>query len=430
MAAATVVAATAVVAVFAVRRGPTQVAVVAEAAAPLAVTPPAGSPPVRAPFESPRAAALPIGAASAAPALDDGRVEICGLGRVNEKELEQRLPRQVVLDARQRVADALLQGSAREQMVGHLMHVLLLDHRLRWPSLEACAGDVDCQLAAHRQSIPQQEQSWLSMVDLAVSSSDPWLYAAAVNYACRGLGPGDFRSLSTQCRRLSAQAWARSDPDNAAPWFVLAAQADAKGDAAAAEAALRRAAASTRHDPGYASVHGPLLVRPEFRALPPAIRMQVTTDLWGVTAAIPTPFLQQVTQRCRPEALAAPGRRETCQGLARLFIGDRSTMLDFFIGVRIAGWLDWPAAELMRLDEEKLALGVAQVALVTGPVPMFSCTGIEQRERFDRDIAEAGEAEAARRLIKAGGESIAKLAQQERMRRASMERESAASVPR
>lgn len=103
--------------------------------------------------------------------------------------------------------------------------------------------------------------------------------------------------------------WAQRDPDNAAPWFLEAFQANERRDTTAAEAALQRAAEQPRYLTRMGNVHGLLLTRPDFRALPPAMRAQVSSELWGITAAVPMSSLQTVAYRCRPELLAAPGTR-------------------------------------------------------------------------------------------------------------------------
>lgn len=349
-------------------------------------------------------------------AIKGGRVEVCGLGLVDERELERLLPEQASLDARQRLADALLQGSEREQMVGRLLQLGLAFEQVVVPTLIACGEDLACRAALAAQPHPQIDAVVIAMIELTERSADPWLYQAAIHYACSG-GIAGTQPRTPDCLRVTPAGWLTRDPGNAAPWLLEAERAAARRDAAGAEAALRAASLQPTLDSGYASVHGPLLANAGFRALAPVMRLDVMMRLWGVTAAVQISSLQQIVQHCRGEALERTGRREECGHLARLLTGERVTQLQHAIGTRIAGWVGWPAERLRELEDEKAALVHWQSVGALDPARSFSCEGIQRYEEFARDIAAFGEVEAVRRQLKVSGRSIAPLAAEARQRR-------------
>jgi hypothetical protein len=257
--------------------------------------------------------------------------------------------------------------------------------------------------------MPQIDAAKEAMVELAERSSDAWLYKVAIDYACSGGVPG-WHGPTASCSRLTPAEWLKRDPGNAAPWLLEADRAAARGDAAGVEAALRAAALQASFDPGFAAPHGPLLAHAEFQKSPPATRVFVMSALWGMTAAVGVQSLMPVAQHCRGEALERPGRREVCDGLARLLTGENATLMHHAIGTRIAGWVGGPPERLRALEDEKAALRHWQAKAADDAARMFSCDGIQRREQFDRDVAALGEVEAMRRRVKAAGRSIAALA--------------------
>jgi hypothetical protein len=383
------------------------------ATAAIAVAPAVQSPKAVAPGVAPKASSA--AASTRPPQTKDERLEVCGFGLVDEQQLLRLLPQQSLFDARQRLVDALLGGSERERMTGLLMQGLLAHDRLIEPTLNACGQDDACRAAVSAQPMPQIDAAAQAMVELAERSSDAWLYKTAIDYACSGGVPG-MRVRSMSCSRLTPSEWLKRDPGNAAPWLLEADRAAARGDAAGVEAALQAASRQPSLDLGFAAPHGPLLMHAEFQRLTPAMRTFVMTALWGATAAVPGQSLMQTVKHCRGEALDRPGRREDCDGLARLFTGERATTIHHAIGTRIAGWVGWPAERVRALEDEKAALQHWQIEVAADAARMLSCDGIQRREKHDRDIAAFGEVEALRRQMKADGRSITALAAEARRR--------------
>jgi hypothetical protein len=83
---------------------------------------------------------------------------------------------------------------------------------------------------------PVAEQTRDEVVQLAVGAADPAVYAMALSM-CNTATEAD-----SACGQLSAQRWARMDPDNAEPWLLIAGKARARHDSAAEADAFSHAA--------------------------------------------------------------------------------------------------------------------------------------------------------------------------------------------
>jgi hypothetical protein len=169
-----------------------------------------------------RLARSPAVASRPMAALAPGQAEVCGYGTVqlapDDPDPVQRIP-------------AALRQSALDQLDARML----------------ASEDVQVRAAAlwmgarlrGREVGPRVEQ----MVRLAVASTDPFVYAIAME-ACRGRGPRD----SGPCALLSPAQWVRLDPDNAVPWRALAAEAHEREEAQAEDMALQLAAHASRAD--------------------------------------------------------------------------------------------------------------------------------------------------------------------------------------
>ena len=64
-----------------------------------------------------------------------------------------------------------------------------------------------------------------TIAKFASTSDDPEVYAVGF-YACGSFAPG----TASQCTQLSAEQWARLDPNNAVPWLYVAREAAKRGE--------------------------------------------------------------------------------------------------------------------------------------------------------------------------------------------------------
>ena len=391
----------------------------APAADPLPPLRPMQPPP---PFEAPPSAPLPqparpavppqIAASSVAARPDDHqRMEVCGHGRLPEHEIERVMPDEVQQETLGRLAQVLLRGSDREQVVGWLLSDLMESNAAFADTFRACNQDIDCVIKATNHPRSQPSEGQQALVRLAERSADAWVYRAAVAHVCRSGNTSAERGASP-CARLSPSQWQQRDPSDAAPWLWQAEIAAARQDAAAVDAALAQAARLPQLSSPVGQLYGPLLAHADVRALPPLSRVGVLMGVIGVTAALPIP-VHVVTSHCTTEKLMLPERRERCDALARLFVDQAPTLMQRAVGARLGERLGWPAERVRELEDEKLALQQVRndELKVKG---ILSCAGIADVERFFRDQAAAGEVAALRKQLQSSGRSTAEWAAQAR----------------
>jgi hypothetical protein len=159
------------------------------------------------------AAARPSAADAKSKADDTGKIEVdfCGLGKVAFHADDPLGPG--------RYLNGLSKTTAR-----------------RWLSALLNSDDNRAQAAglflqdkiAGAEVMPMQEQARDTLIQLAVGSGDPAVYATAVS-ACDTYGD----SAKGACAQLSLKGWAQVDPDNAVPWLLLAGKARVRGAGAA-----------------------------------------------------------------------------------------------------------------------------------------------------------------------------------------------------
>ena len=160
---------------------------------------------------------------------------------------------------------------------------------------------------------------------LAASTRDPLVYALAYQ-GCNATGL-TFHSPQASCQLLSAEQWARLDPDNAVPWLQLAAQAGTGRADEAVDNALRRAAHAT-HSEAY--------------GVDPA------QGLSGLA------YLEGVTQQCGSAALADARRAELCGDVAHMLVSHSQAPAELMAGAQLGERLGWPAQRTNSLVRELL----------------------------------------------------------------------------
>jgi hypothetical protein len=235
---------------------------------------------------------------------------------------------------------------------------------------------------------------------IALASTDPRVYALAFK-ACGGLrerGEG-------ACRMLSAEQWARLDPDNAAPWRFIHAAASARGDLAAQEEALFRLARARRSASGFFDVAGTVLaVMPGDEAALLAASTLVTEAI-AIEAAVALPSMQPLVQACRGAALRDPNRAQTCGLLAEALTERADTLLDRMIGVAVGREIGWSVQRTDRMRGEYTAY-LASLTDSGAPVrnaESLGCARIRRDLDRLRRTAALGEVGAMREWVTASG---------------------------
>ena len=375
-------------------------------AAPSAVVTPAAVPPTVLPSVQPASAPPLVDAVPAASVLraaattaasepaasaagDDGRLEVCGHGRVHPYELARVMPDEVRFETQGRLIPALLRGSERERVVGLLLGIWLEADMAQFGPMRACGENVDCmiQLAPLRHA--PQRQALEALVQTALGSADPWTYGMVVSYACH-------YGTANACAALTPEGWQQRAPDDAAPWLWSASLAQERKDEAAVHSAIAQASRKPRLSDPWGAVLGPLLALPEVRALTPLARVELLIGSIRVMASLPGQ-VSVGASHCSKAALSAQDRRESCEALARLFVEQAPTMLHLGVGRRMGERLDWPPERQRMLDGEVRDLQNL-ITVAMPPEAMLSCQGIATFERHFADQVALGEVGALRKL--------------------------------
>ena len=228
---------------------------------------------------------------------------------------------------------------------------------------------------------------------LAAASNDPVMHAFAQE-ACEPHGLSHIERPDS-CQLAGAASWARAAPDAAEPWLLLAAQAQARGDAPAAAQALTRAAQARRID-GDAGALVALASQALPASLPPLMQASAHAELATLDDGVPQAATAAVQQLCGTLALdAEPARRGDCAALARLMTGQGRAASTVTAGVQLAERLGWAAEHTSAIvREHRAALDARQRYLGAG----LSCEGLERRRKLAALTAEVGEVEAGRQL--------------------------------
>jgi hypothetical protein len=321
-------------------------------------------------------------------------LDICGLGKVP-------------LDASDPFAAghylAVVTSKARARWLFNLLHSddararatgLLLQDKL------TDSGDV--------QPIADQKRD--ALVQLAVATRDPAIYAMAV-YACNTYSDP---SPVGSCQQISLKGWTVLDADNAVPWLLLAGKAHAAHDAATESAAFVQAAGAHKSDAYNFSLYSF-----SESALPndasPLERWVLATEMMGIESATGAPHYASASKLCSADAMQDTEVRQHCDALAELLVSMGTTLADLSIGARIGARAGWATTRVTALAEQRDALmGAVTQATASGHDDLWSCDAIRRGNAYMSQWARLGELGAARESLERSGETVPDLAQQQR----------------
>jgi len=293
--------------------------------------------------DRPTAAASSVASAPAADLADEA-MEVCGVGRVSRRQLEDLsllergkfMAQMYLLERRKdtamsRLAARLSAGSDREQVAARL---LMNDG-------EGAA------LIAHRTTDATAYR-------LAMQGCGKW-----------STGPG--------CTSLSVDAWARLDPADARPWLQWMAEAVQRKDDAAATTALEQVLQRRRVSP--------------MRLLEPAVagayasvdddvgRGLAVIDVVGREAAFVQLEFVIMGRYCSAEALKDASRREHCGRLVRWQFQHADSAAEGAMAVGLADRLGLPASE-RPYTREQLEKGLKRMSDDAGHVGELDCSSL------------------------------------------------------
>lgn|GEM_PF-6751603 len=315
-------------------------------------------------------------------------VDVCGLGQV---EVASRVdpvpvranPPPVALQA----ALAEMEGSDKisERAVGlyyGAMAAAKAARKVAYSGSSGCRESDSCldnvqQIAAlAAQPIRQQ----LAMI--AGQSNDPAAIALALNL-CKEQATG------LKCdERVTAARWAHLDPDNAAAWMHVAAEAEARADSRAATEAIARAAAASRFDDYGRTLLSPIDTS-AVRSAAPIERFYAQADISAVWMKWPDTAYGQMTKSCLIDALDE-SKRSACSTLAQLIVDE--SMLGRTLSIAIGKRTNWPAERVQSLRAEQVRF--ERFLSTEGPIDQadrLTCSGLDSMQRLLTQRARGGE---------------------------------------
>ena len=248
-------------------------------------------------------------------------------------------------DARKRVVAALRAEPSE------LAHAVALWFEMRGTGDEkwrlVVDGASDCDSAECRdrqQAMPEVSEARDALARMAVSSTDPGVYALAF-HTCGGNREG-------ACQMLSAEQWARLDPGNAAPWLYMLSTAHKYSDVAMQNEALHRIATAQRSDTGFLAVPGLISAAVPSDETSMFAALNMTVEAFGMEAAFAIPGYQPLVADCSSVALRDSNRRQTCAAIAEVLVARSDTLLERMIGLRVGQHVGWPAQRIDQLRGE------------------------------------------------------------------------------
>lgn len=252
---------------------------------------------------------------------------------------------------------------------------------------------------------PMAEQSRDALVQLAVGSGDPAVYAIAVT-ACNTYGG----SATGACEQISLRGWTQLDPDNAVPWLLVASKANAQGDPAAEADAFSHAANAAKVD----SYNFSLLAyaEPELpKDATPFEHWLLTVQAIGVEATTAMPQYSAAFKHCSVAAMQDNDVQKQCGRLAEVFTSKGTNLIDLSVGARLGTLAGWPQARVAGLKQEGDALMQAMMqATPAGADNQWNCSAVELGNAYTRELVQLGELGAARQVRDRSGETAEELA--------------------
>jgi hypothetical protein len=321
------------------------------------------------------------------------KVEICGFGKI-------------ALDPTDPTAASRYVGAKTQKAAQSWLSALLNndDYRAR-----AAGLFLEGKIGGAPQILPMTEQTRDSLVQLAVGTADSAVYATAL-YACSAKfgEPAD-----GSCGQVSADGWARLDPDNAVPWLLLAGKARDQHDNAAEAAAFGRAAKATMSHPYVYSMYA--FGEPELPSdLTPSQRSYLAVEVIGIEAATPLNDFTVASKHCSTEAMRDSNVRQQCSSLAELWVTRGTTLLDFGMGASIGARAGWPS---QRVNDLKMELDALIQAIVetepAGNDDSWNCEAVQRSNAYVSRMARMGEMGAARDALERSGQTVPELAQKQ-----------------
>lgn len=337
--------------------------------------------------------------------------EVCGLSQ-SEVEAYLKLGDADVLDLSKKSAlvladiarDMIQSKKISEQTVG----LYVTAHLAGWKAMEVeRLNNPDCEPSAECSSKPfyamqdARAASVEPLINLATSSNDPGVYAAAL-YACMGAKVGG-------CESLSYAQWAAMEPDNAAAWLSAASEAGSRKDPAAQAVAWQRAAEATRYDFRVPRIAG-IVETESAQAQGPLSLTPMYALLFSANAMVGMPLFSGMVKHCSREEVRDDARRTLCDAIAEKMAESDETLLAAMMARAIGERVGWSAERLQSLKDE-YTVATGQMFEGITDKNMLSCAMVKKSNERVLRVLQIGERAAAREAVEKRGKSMAEMAQ-------------------
>ena len=297
-------------------------------------------------------------------------------------------------------------GSERAEAVRHYLMAASAD--LTVPAERERAGIPCDEPSCEREIHAAVLDSFDALARIAVRTLDPAIYAIAYQ-ACRKRERG--------CQMISARQWAHLDPNNAAPWFHVAAEAAAERNESGVAEAMYQVARAGRSD-GYEGVFVREVVAALPKSLTPAQHGSIATHVLGVEAAWVSPGMHLSSRYCSGVATRDANRRQLCADVADLLFRRSNTVLEQTTGIGIGRRSGWSAEKVEAAQAERDALmQVLKAKVGTPAAETTTCEGQVMAIHALKLLADRGEARGAREALRQSGKSVAEWASEFRAER-------------
>jgi len=296
--------------------------------------------------------------------------EICGIGRA---PVTNPLDTSMYVSAQTR--------AARDRWESALLNSADLRARAVGLVLQQFGREVSPDLALRAAEARDE------LVQLAVGSNDPTVYALAV-----AVCDGRSADSAVACSRISLTEWARLDPDNVIPWLALARTARAAGDARAEATDFAHAAQAQKVENAGLSLLA--LAQSEVpQDFSPLEKAESALEFIGLEGAWIGPQLGEPSRYCMQDALGKSDVATQCNNVAALLVSRGRTLLEFSMGLRLGERLGWPQDRLSALSQERSELFKL---LPAEGHDQWSCDSVARTNEFMEKRVQMGEMQALR----------------------------------
>ncbi len=241
-------------------------------------------------------------------------------------------------------------------------------------------------------------EPWIGkLANLAAASSDPAILAQAVR-ACVG------RNGLPACQAVSAEQWARLEPNNLLPWSYLLAQARARNDFAGVNEALYRMSIA-KTATSYELFAWSQLGEGGLNAVSDIQRLVAT----GQTVSLfllPLTDFDATLSECRVPLVNDANRRQLCEKIATALVEQSDTYFAAAMGTAVGRSAGWPVSKLApviarRTVEAEFAAETSNETLTPDGLQKLDCQSVASTLNFRRSIGRLGESSAVRESGKA-----------------------------